>query len=494
MKSAKLFANNESLAVIGNDHANQFLDSNDDVLLLREWSTASFCVAPAIKAKHPLPRSGYRTLGPVLGQVSENEAVVQYRVDREGKYHFRARDALTNAVVFDQETEFEPTGRFELTGLQPERRYDFDLSFVRAGVETPILDAAGSLLTYPPDGTPGIFTFAFGSCSNPDETVAQGAWTGIRSLAEAPPGGLDPVRLFVHLGDTFYFYDHMTEETVANKESMQAAHVSQRRHLEFLDMARVVPSCAVWDDHDFAKDNSDSKDISSALKLEAKEAWLEYWGNNLPIATDLGLTTRISHGLVDIYLLDGRFNRDKDADVCFGDELIDALRVSIRNRGASIARAVVLATGSSWNHMLKDTEEKYGHKAYDVEREELYTMLRGFMGTHINGLILLSGETHINEIYHVDLGDGKMAPEFSSSPLTNNTVLKDDRDLEGERVASFGTKGDDGRRGFATLAIDTTNPDPEDNWSAIVRYYQEAAVAQHQSRSYTLTVGQFTPP
>ena len=173
--------------------------------------------------------------------------------------------------------------------------------------------------------------------------------------------------------------------------------------------------------------------------------------------------------------------------------MIDALIRSIRNRGAAGARVVVLATGSSWNHMLKGSREKYGHEAYEAEREGLYTLLRGFMGSHINGLILLSGETHINEIYHVDLGDGKMAPEFSSSPLTRNTDLKDDRDLEDERVASFGTKGDDGKRGFATLTIDTTNPDPENNWSAITRYYQEAAVAQHQSRSYTLTNGQFTP-
>lgn len=493
MESAKLFANDEALPVIGNEHANQFLDNNDDVLELREWSTASLCVAPVIEEKHPLPRSGYRTLGPVLGQASENEAVVLYRVDREGAYHFRATDAVTGAVVLDQETEFEPTGRFELSGLQAERSYDFELSFVRAGVETPVPDGAGSLQTYPADGTPGTFSFAFGSCANPDETVAQGAWTGIRSLAMSPPPGIEPVRLFVHLGDTFYFYDNMTDETVANKESMHAAHVSQRRHIEFLDMAEVVPSCAVWDDHDFARNNSDSTDISSTLKLEAKDTWLEYWGNNQPIssAKELGISTRISHGLVDIYLLDGRFNRDKDAGVCFGEDLIEELLRSIRIRGASAPRAVVLATGSSWNHMLKDSAEKYGHENYDEEREDLYSQLSVFMGEHINGLILLSGETHINEIYHVELGNGKMAPEFSSSPLTRNTPLEDARDLEDERVASFGTSGDEGKRGFATLTIDTT--DPDGNWSAIVRYYQEAAGAQHQSRSYTVSNGEFVP-
>ncbi len=491
--SVLLFANTHALPLIGNRNANQFLDNNDDVLLLREWSTASFCVAPAIGAKHPLPRSGYRILGPVLGQLSENAAVVLYRVDREGSYHFRATDAVSGAVVFDHIADLEPTGRFELTGLQAERRYEFDLGFVRAGTESPVPDAAGFLQTYPADGSPGRFSFAFGSCANPDKQAAQGCWTGIRSLAEVPPSGIEPIRLFVHLGDTFYFYDHMTQGTVANQESMHAAHVSQRRHVEFLDMAKVVPCCGIWDDHDFARNNSDSTDISPSLKLRAKETWLQYWGNSQPTSLqDFGLTTLISHGLVDLYLLDGRFNRDKDAGVCFGRDLVDELLRMIRERGAQGPRAVVLASGSSWNHMLVNNTEKYGHENYNSERNELYRRLADLMGIRINGLVLLSGDTHRNEIYHVDLGNGRMAPEFCSSPLTNNTDLQDEgAEIEGERAASFATGGDDGKRGFATLTLDTTSPNPEGKWSATVRYYQEAAVAQYESRSYTLSNGQF---
>jgi len=493
MGSALLFANGNALPLIGNRNANQFLDDDDDVLLLREWSTSSLCVAPAVDAEHPLPRSGFRTLGPVLGQVSESAAVVLYRVDREGHYRLRARDALTAATVFDQQLDLEPTGRFEITGLQPERRYEFDLGFVRADVETPVVDAAGSFRTYPAEGTPGMFSFAFGSCANPDQQAGQGAWTGIRSLAQTPPPGVEPISLFVHLGDTFYFYDHMTDELVANVETMHAAHVSQRRHIEFLDMAKIVPCCGVWDDHDFAKDNTDSTDLGPTLKLAAKETWLQYWGNNKPISSNGGLSTRISHGLVDIYVLDGRFNRDKSAGVLFGQDLIEDLLVMIRTRGAQVARTVVLASGSNWNHTLNGSTEKYGHDKYETEREGLYGALAGLMGSHINGLLLLSGDSHANEIYHVDLSPGLIAPEFTSSPLTNNTDLEDDTGLEGERVARFPTGGSNGKRGFATLEIDTTHPDPEGNWTATVRYYQEAGVAQHQSRTYRLQGGQFLP-
>lgn len=497
--SALLFANgNHDLPLLGNRHANQFLDYDDDVLLLREWSTKSFCVAQATNAKHPLAQSGYRVLGPVLGQVSDTSAVVLYRVDREGKYRFTAVDAITGASVADVAVDMEPTGRFELTGLQPNRRYEFDLRFVRAGVESAVPSAAGSLETYPPSESPGLFSFAFGSCANPNEQVAQGAWTAIRSLIEAPRYGMVPVSLFVHLGDTFYFYDedHMTEETVRNVESMQGAHVSMRRHIEFLDMARVVPCCGIWDDHDFASDDKDSTAISRDLRSQAVETWMQYWGNNQPISLepghDHGLTTRISHGLVDIYLLDGRFHRDKENGVCFGNDLIMDLFRMIDQRGAQIPRIVVLGTGSNWSHELDGDAEYYGHSVYKDEREFLFSGLADRMGQSINGVLLISGDDHINEIYHVDLGHGRTAPEFLSSPFTLNSPLKDPRDIEGERVASFGTKEDDGKRGFATLTIDTSNA-TEGRWTATVRYYQEAAATRYESRSYVLMNGEFIP-
>jgi hypothetical protein len=491
--SALLFANHHVLPLLGNRHVDQFLDNDDDVLLLREWSTRSICVAQATDAKHPLTRSGYRVLGPVLGQVSDTSAVVLYRVDREGRYRFRAIDAATNAPVADVTAELEPTGRFQLTGLQPDRRYEFDLNFVRGGVESPVPNAAGSLRAYPADGSLGRFCFAFGSCANPNEQAAQGAWTAIRSLAEAPPRSIDPVRLFVHLGDSFYFYDQMTEETVGNVASMHAAHVSMRRHIEFLDMARVVPCCGIWDDHDFAGDDTDSTDIKDNLRSQAVETWKDYWGNNQAISKVQDLTTRVSHGLVDIYLLDGRFNRDKGQGVCFGKALIENLLETISQRGAQVPRVVVLATGSNWNHHA-DGRENYGDPVYEDERELLYSELASLMGTAINGLLLISGDDHVNEIFHVDLGGGRMAPEFVSSPLTLNTDLEDDpREIEDERVASFPTGGNDGRRGFATLTIDASSSIPDGNWTATVRYYQEAAAAQYQMRSYILSNGQFNP-
>ena len=218
------------MPLLGNSNANQFLDNDKDVLMLRDWSTESFCVAPVTRAQDPLPCSGYRILGPVLGQVSDSSAIVLYRVDRGGYYRFQAIDTVTNHIVHDETQKLKPTCRFSLTGLLPNRRYEFNLSFLRGGVEAAVSDASGSLLTYPPEGSRGRFTFAFGSCVKAKKQVAQGSWTAIKALAELPPDAFDPVRLFVHLDDTFYFYDHVTKEVPRNVESMLAAHVSMHCH------------------------------------------------------------------------------------------------------------------------------------------------------------------------------------------------------------------------------------------------------------------------
>ena len=491
--SVLLFANELTTPLIGNAHANQFLDNDDAVLQLREWSTRSLCVAQATDARYPLLPSGYRVLGPVLGQVTDDSAVVLYRVDREGTYRFRATDTVTGATVLDTTAVLEPNGRFELTGLTPNRTFAFDLEFVRAGLSSPVPGAAGTVRTYPLEGSLGRFSFAFGSCVNPREAVAQGAWAGIRSLQQPNVRDIQPLSLFVHLGDSFYFYDFMTEEVVRNVESMHAAHVSARRQIEFLEMARTIPCVGVWDDHDFAFDDTYRPALEEQGLLQpAVDTWLQYWGNQtLPSDHSLGLTTLVSHGLVDIYLLDGRSFRDPEKHTFFGKQVIDALLHSIDERGGKLPRVVVLATGSNWNHEA-DGENNYGDSVYEDERENLYKELARRMGTTIFGLLLISGDDHINEVFHVNLVDGVIAPEFVSSPLTHNDEERTN-DLVGERVASFSAADTNGRRGFAVLTIDTSNSIPEGNWTATVTYHREVARVRYATLTFVLQNGQFRP-
>ena len=500
--SALLFANGIELPVLGNSQINQFLDNDEATLFIRDWSTRSLCGSSSIPAKYPLLCPEYRIAGPVLGQLSDHSANILYRVDREGDYSLRVSDVVSGEVVFHQTQTLSPTATFQVGGLAPNTHYRFSLSRVSNGQEVREPDSDGEFRTFPADGTGVKLSFAFGSCSRNRYDVAQEAWTRIRLLAADPSvESSDAVRFFLQLGDTFYFYDDVTGKEPANLATVLAANLSQRRHPRFLEMARVVPCCAVWDDHDFRRNDMDS--VGFAAKADSLEGFLRYWGN-VPLAPlldlSLGLTTLLTYGNVDVYLLDGRFQRDRKDHVCFGKAQLQAIieLIDARARTTKTGRLVILASGTTWNHTMEDGEPYGGDSSYDDERESFYSDLIQRMGSSIMGLVFLSGDIHIHEVYEVELasqsgGPVKVAPEFVSSPLGNNSSLKEAHDRVGERKVSFASKGDDGRKGFAVLEIDSTNPEPDGNWKLRAKYYDSNAAvnAPYHTRDYVLRGGQF---
>ncbi|MFQ5960405.1 MAG: alkaline phosphatase D family protein, partial [Candidatus Methylomirabilales bacterium] len=285
------------------------------------------------------------------------------------------------------------------------------------------------------------------------------------------------------------------------------ANISARKHPRFLEMARGIPCCAVWDDHDFRKNDSDSTNF--AAKGESLAGFLDYWGNNLLVqpGANFGLTTLITYGNVDIYLMDGRFVRDKDSGDCFTQAQVKQIVATITQRGTTTDRLVILASGSTWNHTQTESigpfglipgGEAYGNSKYEAERELFYNELNGLVGNQIKGLVFLSGDIHINEIYEIVLASGsggsnKVAPEFVSSPLGDNSSLKKAQPIEGERKWSVPSEGTNARRGFATLDIDTTSAVPEGRWTIQVNYHDANAsvTTPYASKEYTLSSGQF---
>jgi len=501
--SALLFANLFELPVIGNSQINQFLDDDEEVLFLRDWSTRSLCSSSDVPAKYPLLCPQYRIAGPVLGQVSDTSANVLYRVDQEGKYRLTILEAASNQVVFDEVQTLSPTATFCVTRLQPNTHYKISFFHVYNNQGILVPDGGGEFRTFPAEDSGVNFSFAFASCSSNQKNVAQSAWIGIKNLGADP--SVDPVkdpsngvRFFIHLGDTFYFYDDVTDEEPKNLRTVLAANLSQRRHPRFLEMARAIPCCAVWDDHDFRK--NDEQSTNYPAKADSLKGFLDYWGNNTLNRAAYGLTTLLSYGNVDIYLLDGRFRRDKDSGICFTQGQLNYIVALITRRGTTTDRLVIIASGSTWNHTNTDgDEEAYGNDSYEAEREDFYEQLNDRIGNQIKGLVFLSGDIHINEIYEIVLASGsrgssKVAPEFVSSPLGNNTSLCGSaNDVTGERKWSVPSSGDRARRGFATLEIDTTATVPDGGWTIKVRYYDENAsvTTPYYVKEYSLSGGQF---
>jgi alkaline phosphatase D len=432
--SALLFANSLNLPVIGNSQINQYIDKSKNLLYFSDWSSRSLGVPNKTPARLPMLGAYHRIAGPVLGHVSATSANVQYRVEREGRYRLVATQvgSVPPQVAFDQTAQLSPTACFRITGLTPNTHYSFQLSLVVGSNEVRIPEADGDFRTFPPEDTGVHFTFSFGSCSRNRDDQEQPVWMAIRSLAadpsiDATADAQSRVRFFVHLGDTFYFHDDVTEEEPKTLAAAQAGNLVSRKHPGFLEMARCIPSIAIWDDHDFRKNDSPGTNFPG--KDESLAAFNEYWPNELFIGESgltSGMTTRLTYGNVDIYLMDGRFHRDPDHGVCFSMELLRDIAIDIRSRLATGNRMVILASGSTWNHTNTEGEDYGADSAYEVERDSFYRQLQVFIGNGsghgVHGLVFISGDIHLHEIYQISLDPAnnstKVAPEFVSSPHT----------------------------------------------------------------------------
>lgn len=516
--SALLFANELDLPVLGSSRINQMLDNDDTVLNIIDWSSRALATSDISAANIPLKNARYQVAGPVLGQLSDTSAAVVYRVEREGDYRLTIATAASGRCVYDEVLRLTPTGTFRVHNLAPDTHYTFSFFQVRLGRDVPLPEGNGEFRTFPTEDEGASFRLAFGSCSRNKQDTAMPCWKRLESFAADPSRRYekaeDGVRFFTHLGDTFYYYDDVAGEKPDNLAAAQAANLSSRKHLGFLAMARRLPSVAVWDDHDFGLNNLQSTD--HPRKRESLQAFLEYWGNE-PLDTErFGLTTLISYGNVDLYLLDGRYFRDEDRKVLFSKPLISEVIRSIKQRaaevdanGRSTPRLVILASGSTWNntnqtHPTDYAEESYGNRTFEAERKSFFEQLGAAMTKEpssrrsISGLVFLSGDVHQNEIYQVELRPGgKEAPEFVCSPLGDNSALcPDGGEIVGERKWSIPSEGTNGHRGFATLDVDTRAEVPDGNWTIRVSYHDSSAsrsTPPYYTVPYVLRDGQFTP-
>jgi hypothetical protein len=169
-----LFAN--GVDVFRNASINQFLDSDTAVLGQRTWTSD-------------------RVAGPVLGGLGQDFARIQVRLEQPGTVEAHLTPPSGPTLV--RSALAAPTAVIELDGLAPDTTYAYEL--FRAGVPIPNTD--GQLRTFPPENQGSAFSFAFGSCVRNKYDAVQDGWEQLLQRA-------DDLHFFLHLGDTFYFYDN----------------------------------------------------------------------------------------------------------------------------------------------------------------------------------------------------------------------------------------------------------------------------------------------
>ncbi len=368
--------------------------------------TATPVVAGAAKPKvaKPTPQIAPLTIppgpshllaGPMLGHVSDTEAWIWVRATKPTtwKVQISTQPDLSGAQDIDGGALAESTG---LTGgvcaknLSASTRYYYRVWFDDRDVTA--LPVA-FFDTAPTQGTKGHVRVAFSSCVGrlPVDSAAAFGEMAARSDFD----------LLLMLGDNHY-------GDTTDLERLRLYYTAHRKLAGYQELCARLPVYAIWDDHDYGPNNSDS---TAAGKEQSLQAFREYWRN--PVRQDEPEDPAIYYTFersgVAFFMLDVRWHRspnkmpDGPDKTMLGAKQLAWLKRELKNSKAPIK---LLCSGSEW----QTTGHSDSWTSFARERGELFDWLEK---EKIQGVIFLSGDRHFSAGYHIR----DLWPEFTAGPL-----------------------------------------------------------------------------
>ncbi|MCH2596906.1 MAG: alkaline phosphatase family protein [Pirellulales bacterium] len=335
-------------------------------------------------------------VGPVVGHVSPESAVLWLRPIEEGHYTL----VLTSSdSEFRRElTQFADMDRdlcihWYIYGLEAGTKYSYE---VRYGDKQLVTGEDCYFHTAPPHDQPARVCLALGSC----------AWTEPNEIFRLM--GEDGANGIVLLGDTPYI----------DSGDLSFARYHHRNFLRIPQLAKIARNTSVWgtwDDHDFGDNDEDG---NWPFKQYNRQAFVEYRMNASDGEHGEGIYTKFRYGPIEVYWLDARwFSRtapspfDPDQHTLLGRQQWKWLKKSLR---ASTAPFKILCTGMSWDS--KRGPEADDWDSYPAEKQAVFD----FLGENdISGVILVGGDIHCQRHLKYDTTQqvGYPLHQFVVSPL-----------------------------------------------------------------------------
>lgn len=337
--------------------------------------------------------------GPMLGAPSEDAIVVWARASGAFDVHLEVSPDRTFASpIVSAPVGATPANDYCVTlrveGLRPATSYFYRLRLDGAYDRYQPLPYRARTA---PRGRAG-FTAAFGSCARLQFDTVQ----PIFSVAAA----LEPDLMF-WLGDNVY-------ADSAEPPIIAELYRRQRDVDRVKAFVRSVPNLAIWDDHDYAFNDSDR---TNPIREQSLAVFKNHWPNpSYGLPATPGIFFKYAYGGIDFFFLDGRYNRDPatSPDVAgktmLGAEQKAWLKDELR---ASRAPFKVLVSGGGFSKAERggDTWAAYTH-----ERDELFDFIRDH---RVGGVFGISGDSHMGELNCVPRSEqgGYDFYDLVSSPL-----------------------------------------------------------------------------
>lgn len=237
-----------------------------------------------------------------------------------------------------------------------------------------------------------VTRIAFGSCN--DQNDAQPLW---QDLQNTNPD------LFIWGGDAIY-------ADWENHYDMSASYQKQTQNPDYLQLKSKIPVIGTWDDHDYARDNSDGHLLT---KKDSQKQFLDFLEEPefSPRRFQEGVYTAYDFGTegrrVKIILLDNRYFKNLDPKhPLLGKVQWDWLESQLRNSKADFH--IIMAGLQIFAPKIPLTEE---FADYPVEMQRLLGLVQKHKP---KGALFLSGDKHFASISRKH---GQL--EFTASGMTH---------------------------------------------------------------------------
>ncbi len=404
--------------------------------------------------------------GPMVGAVTHQS--VRFWVRTQNEVAFRvllstARDMsvpLRSAAGQTFASE-DCTGTLDAEGLEPDTRYYYRLFIGGRAVS---LDGSPSFQTYPRPGAKTKFRIAFGGGSN-NKPEFESIWDTI--LMRKPLA-------FLGLGDNNYY--NMPEPLSVARYCYYMRHSRP----EWRRMAGSTAVYGIWDDHDFAGNDSiggpqiDVPAWKRPVWHVFRQNWVNpYYGGG---DTQPGCWHDFTIGDVDVFMLDCRYYRvdPQGKDPVYTDStakqpsmlgpvqkqwLLNKLKGStatFKIIAASVPWAFESKTGRQMSANLgrrpglEDTWQGFGK-----EREDIFSFIEAHK---IEGVFLISADRHRSDAWKIERKNGYAFYEAMSSHLTKKSSHPA---MPGAIFTSLG------KPAYGLLTFDTTLRDPEIRYDVV---------------------------
>lgn len=354
------------------------------------------------------------THGPLVGGVTHEAARIFGRLTAAGslQVEYATDSAFTtsqfsNTVSVTATTDY--TGIVDISGLSPSTLYYYRFT---GDTEAKVYQ----LTTFPDPSSTQTFSFAVFADASQNDTYDAPVYTQAVN---------DGISFALQIGDFRHDDPGQSLSPITiqnwytmNKKSIGTGSVAGLRFRDVVSGYSTgvsIPFDHIWDDHDYAKNNSGR---TFAHKVMAYNAFKRYFPTYTLPNPNGGFWHSFRYAQAEFFVLDLRLQRDPPTDTDDSNKsMLDGALIANDQKDwlkdsllASTAQWKFIISSSVWNTHSKTTDSWY---AYQTERNELVDFIQT---NEITGVIFITGDIHSGGA--IDSGVNSTFPEISV-PNTN---------------------------------------------------------------------------